>query len=257
MNYLSRNRSRISRQKIYLVTFLFIAGALFLSYFDKVVVAAISPIWKSENAITKSIKNSFSYFRTKSSLINENGELKNRVLTLEDQTQLLANLQTREAELLALLGRTRDRNGVTAGVLVRSPQIPYDTIIIDAGSGEGVKADAKVVLPEGAAIGSVFEIFAHTSKVKLYSTSGEKTNAILERDSVPVILLGEGGGNFRLILPRDARVETGDRVLSADMSGRLLAVVKEIALKPTDPFKEVLLGAPESIFGTRFVEVLP
>lgn len=146
---------------------------------------------------------------------------------------------------------------VVAAVLTHPPQTPYDIIIIDAGSDDSVTIDSEVSLPEGPILGVISEVFSKKAKVKLFSTAGEETSAVLERGSVPVILVGAGGGNFKLILPRDIKAEKGDRILSPGISPRLLAVIEEISVRPTDSFKEVLAKSLTNIFALRFVFVAP
>ena len=106
-------------------------------------------------------------------------------------------------------------------------------------------------------MGTVSEVFPKSAKVKLFSASGDETNAILERHNVPVTLIGAGGGNFRFELPRDMIVETGDRILSSDIAARHLATVGDVSVRPTDSFKEVLAKSPINIFALRFVFVAP
>ena len=165
--------------------------------------------------------------------------------------------QTEVNKLLELLGRKQDSNTVAVAVLTHPPQTPYDTIIIDAGSSESVTLGSEVSLPEGPLLGIVSEVFRNRAKVKLFSSPGEETNAILERDNMPVTLTGRGGGNFRLLLPRDVRVEKGDKILSTNIVPHLLAVVEEISVESTDSFKEVLARSPTNIFTLRFVFVAP
>jgi cell shape-determining protein MreC len=156
-----------------------------------------------------------------------------------------------------LAGRKPSRETIIAGVLTHPPQTPYDVIIIDAGSNDAIEEGKAVYLPEGPSLGVVSEVSNSNSRVRLFSSSGEKTNAVLERHNVPVELEGLGAGNFRLMLPRDAEVEVGDRILSPDISSRLLAVVGDISRSPTDSFKEVRAKSPANIFILRFVFVEP
>ena len=144
-----------------------------------------------------------------------------------------------------------------AAVLTRPPQTPYDVILIDVGSNASITSGSEVSLPEGPILGTVSEVFSKKAKVKLFSTSGEETNAILERGSVPVILVGRGGGNFKITLSRDITVEKGDRILSADVFSRLLAVVEDVSVNSTDSFKEILAKSPANLFSLRFVFVTP
>ena len=142
-------------------------------------------------------------------------------------------------------------------MLTRPPQSPYDLIITDAGEHEHVVIGSRVRLLEGSEIGVVSEVESHFSRVKLFSTSGEKTNAVLERSQIPVVLEGVGGGNFRISVPRDVAVVVGDRILSSALDASLLAVVADIKVTATDSFKEVLARSPANIFSIRFVSISP
>ena len=146
---------------------------------------------------------------------------------------------------------------VVAAVLTHPPQTPYDVIIIDAGSDESIILGSQVHLPEGPVLGVVSEVFPRRARVRLFSAAGEETNAVLERNNIPVVLVGTGGGNFKMILPRDIAVEKGDRILTANITSRLLAVVEEVSIQSTDSFKEVLAKSPTNIFTLRFVFVTP
>ena len=178
-------------------------------------------------------------------------------MTTGNEVLSISKEQTQENILLELVGRKQKSNMVVAAVLTHPPQTPYDVIIIDAGSNESITIGSEVSLPEGPILGVVSEVFSKRAKVKLFSASGEETNAILERNNVPIILVGTGGGNFRLTLPRDIAIEKGDRILSPDITSRLLATVGEVSVRPTDSFKEVLAKGPTNIFALRFVFITP
>lgn len=234
----------------------FLVTAIFFSLLGRFVIPLVSPLWKAENIFTNSVRSSLGFFRTKNSLIAENTALKAQVLSLE--LERLANpSSSASSALYELLGRPKDDGGITATVITHPPQSPYDFIVVDAGSKDTVIMDSTVRLLQGPEIGKIVEVFPSFSKVKLYSSYGEETHAVLERGEVPVVLLGMGAGNFKLEVPRDTEVEVGDRVVSASLSKELLAVVGRVELKPTDSFKEVLAKSPISIFEVRFVTIAP
>ena len=152
----------------------------------------------------------------------------------------------------------RTKSGlIVATVLTYPPQTPYDIIIIDIGSNDSVVIGGEVSMSEGPLLGLVSEVFSRRAKVKLFSASGEETSAILERNDMPITLEGRGGGNFRISLPRDMEIEKGDRILSADISARLMAIVEDVTVQPTDAFKEVLAKSPTNIFALRFFFLAP
>lgn len=224
VNYLPKNRFKHPYfKRIVILVVIFISGAVAFSLFDAVVMSIVSPIWEV----------------TRREVLPPSNE------------------QTQKNILLELVGRKQESDTVIATVLTRPPQTPYDVIVIDAGSNESVSVGSEVSLPEGPILGVVSDVYSKRAKVKLFSASGEETSAVLERNNMPVILVGTGGGNFKLTLPRDMTVEKGDRILSADIAPRHLATVGEINVQPTDSFKEVLARSPTNIFTLRFVFITP
>ena len=258
MNYLPKNRQKSHYSKrIFLLVVLFLAGGLVFTLLDGVLVSALSPIWQVENAGTRVVKNAFENWHSRQALIRENTTLKEKLASAEVELSALYASQGQERTLLELLGRAVPQAGVVASILTYPPQSSYDILVIDAGSRDQVTAGARVFLPEGPELGVVSEVFPSSAKVKLFSTDKEKTNAVLERHNVPVILDGVGAGNFKIIMPRDTEVEIGDRILSAHLAPSLLAVVEDIKVEPTDAFKEVLAKSPVNIFNIRLVLIRP
>src|SRR3989344_1907594 len=158
VNYLQKNRLRHPYlRRILVLVAIFISGAVVFSFFDAAIISIVSPIWKAKNIITGS------------------------------EIPSILKEQTQENILLELVGRKQKANMVVASVLTRPPQTPYDVIVIDAGLNESITIGSEVSLPEGPILGVVSEVFSKSAKVKLFSASGEETNAVLERNNVPVI----------------------------------------------------------------------
>jgi len=247
MKYLPRNRrNNPYSKKILFLAGVFAAGAALFYIAGPLVVPMISPVWQAENIVTKTVSGNFNLLRSKRSLAEENALLKERIASME------AEFSSRSVGEFLSFART---GGITASVVVRPPQSPYDIILVDKGSNDGVINGAKVSMPEGPELGRVVEVFPNQSRVRLWTSSGQKLEAILERFEVPVLLEGMGGGNFLMRIPRETEVMVGDRILSAGTDGGLLAVVGDVELKPTDSFKEVLAKSPISIWTLRFVNI--
>lgn len=216
----------------------------------------ITPLWHGENFVARFINRTGEYFSSHESLVDENLRLRDEVASLSLQISSLNLSLSQEEAFKTLLGRLRKEHEIVATVLTHPPQSPYDLFIIDAGQKDGLKIGSLVKLPEGPILGEVVDLFSDTAKVKLFSTAGEKHEAVLERANVPVVLEGRGGGSFRIIVPRETWVEIGDRVVSADSSYSLLGVVEDIEVAPTDAFKNVLVRGPANIFSVRLVSIL-
>lgn len=256
MNYLPRNRSRHSFLKpVLFLVGVFIFGFFLLRLVGGVLISAATPLWKSENLATAKLSWISDYFRTKGSLMEENNSLRSRVSALELEIASRFSGPAGGASVLEMFGRRESDPDIISTVLVRPPQTPYDTLTIDAGEEDGIRAGAVVSMPEGPVLGTVSEVFKSSAKIKLFSAGGEKTAAILERHGVPVTVEGIGGGNFRIVLSRETEVLRGDRILSADIASNLLGVVGEIIMEPTDSFKEALVISPANIFEVHYVVV--
>lgn len=257
MSYLPKNRFKHPYfRRISALVAVFALGTAIFSFFGAAIISMTAPVWKAENVIIQNLRNGFAFLNSQQTLVKENAALKEKLSSLKIELSL-SNKQAQENILLELAGRKQGSNTIIATVLTHPPQTPYDVIVIDAGDNESITLDSIVSLPEGPILGMVSEVFSKTAKVKLFSAAREETNAILERDNMPITLVGAGGGNFKLILPRDIAVERGDKILSADITARLLAIVEEISIRPTDSFKEVLAKSPANIFVLRFVFVTP
>ncbi len=230
-------------------------GLVLFSFARPLIVSIVSPLWRAENVFSRTMARSFGYFHTQATLVSENASLREKVASLE--IELSARTADSGNSLLEMVGRTRTSTGITTAVLTHPPQSPYDFLVVDAGERDGVVSGARVTLPEGPEVGTVFQTSSNSSRVKLFSASGEKTNAVLERHQVSVVLEGVGAGNFNISVPRETEVVVGDRIISPGLDSTLMAVVEDIKLSSTDSFKEVLAKSPVNIFSVRFVKILP
>lgn len=254
--FLLKNKARDSlKKRLWTVSILFVLGALFFSVLDGAIMKVAEPFWKSQNILAMGVKNTISLFKTKSSLVKENQKLKAEISDYESLLTSLRSVVTRDEALMASLGRPIRQQEVVASVLVHPPLTPYDILIIDAGQNSGLKVGDGVHLLDGGVLGVITETFSRSSRVRLISSSGERTNAVLERHQVPVVLVGQGGGNFKIALQRDVAVEVGDRITSPGIESRLVAIVEDVSMKPTDAFKEVLARSSANIFSIRLVVV--
>ncbi len=258
MKYLPRNRIKghYLRPVLWLGG-IFVVFTLAFALFGNLIIVTISPLWRAENSFSRSLLEVGNFLSIRQDLVKENITLREKLASLELELSTLSISRSEIERLYELLGRQSVVGGITVSVLTHPPQSPYDLIIIDAGSREAMLVGAKVFLPEGPEIGVVTQVFPNFSRVKLLTTSGEKTSAVLERYQIPVILEGLGGGNFKIILPRETEIEVGDRIFSSGLSASLLAIVEEVSLEPTDSFKKVLSRSPANIFSLRFLTVRP
>lgn len=219
-------------------------------------VYSVAPQMWSAGDTTKSAFGSFmTNFRNKDTLVHEN-EILNEAIDLMHAQVLDRNLLVEKVTRLEeALGRVRMDDRVVASVLVGPGRSPYDTLVIDAGTDEGVNVGNQVVYAGSGVIGEIIETTNVTSKVKLLSSPDEEHSVIVGSYYIPVLALGKGMGNFEAKVPQDSRVEIGDRVVS--LKGNLiLGTVSLVEEKPAEPVKRIFFRVPFNITEIRSVEVI-
>ena len=189
----------------------------------------------------------FSYLHSKKTLQDNNVRLEkeNAILRMQmDAYRLVLDENTRIKEALGQLDSTENILGT---VISKPSQTPYDTILINVGAQSGVVADSLVYVQGMIPVGTVSRVFETSSIVTLFSTPGQKTVVRLEEGGGDFELIGRGGGNFELELPRDALITQGAHVYLPGMTGFYVATVGPVVSDPRDPYKKVLLTSPVNI----------
>lgn len=211
------------------------------------------PIWQGRAALFEGWGNFKAVFSSKETLQNENAALKEQLASYDNLILSCRAVISSRDDLLSAFGRSASSTRVASSVLVHPPETIYDLLVLDAGEREGIKIGDTVRLPQGGAIGRVSEVAAHTSKATLYTSDGVKTEAILERNQIPLTLTGRGGGNFEASLPRDVAIMAGDKILSPEIRSEMIGIVGDVSAAATDSFQHILIRSPENMYTLRFV----
>ncbi len=162
-------------------------------------------------------------------------------------------------ELKVRLGRDAARSVILAGVLQRPPATPYDTLMVDAGAAEGVRAGDFVSAGGTARIGTVAEVYAHTSRVILFSAPGQTYDVLLHLSSttqtVPVSMQGQGSGSFIGQVPAGTPVRVGDSLVFPGIASALAGSVSSVNFDPKQSFATLYARLPVDLLSLRFVEI--
>lgn len=188
-------------------------------------------------------------------LIKENEELKRTLISNEGKYLQTDLLRKENEELKKLLGRENTANLILAQILKKPPLSAYDTLIVDTGSEEGIKEGNRVYALGSIPIGEIIEVTGKTSKVRLYSSAGEKYPVFIGSTSVETAALGKGGGAFEASVPRDTTIVPGDVVTIPSLNDAFLGIVQDIISEPSHPFATVLFSQPVNIYELRWVEI--
>ncbi len=225
------------------------------STLSQAVYSIMPSIWNTGDATGDAFGAFLTNFKNKDTLVKEN-EILNETITIMETKVLDRNLLAEKVTKLEdALGRVRSDDRVVANVFVGPGRSPYDTLIIDAGTDEGVNIGDMVVYTGSGVIGEIVESNQSSSKVKLYSSPGEEHMVYAGSHYLPVLALGRGMGNFEAKVPQDSAVDVGDNVVTAKRNlifGKIFLVEE----KPAEPFKRIFFRVSFNITEIQSVEVI-
>jgi cell shape-determining protein MreC len=228
-------------------------GVWWLWGFLLVILVAAAALWRTPlNGFFWGVLAPLSHLRDTAGAAQES-VLASTTAALADRTALYQeNLQ-----LKAMLGRSASVPQVLAGVLERPPQTPYDTLTIDAGTEDGVVDGDWVAASGGAVIGSVRDAAAHTAQVQLLSSPGAQYQGLLTASgtSVPVTLVGQGGGSLSTQVPAGTSVAIGAPVQIPGIAEGIEGSVSAISQKQGESFITLYLQLPANPAQLQYVEV--
>jgi rod shape-determining protein MreC len=227
-----------------------------VDFFANTLGTVVTPVAeRGGNSIEASVR-SAGFFSDKDELLKENAQLKNDILSLSLKIMDRNLLAEENQELKQSLGRDEETQRVLATVLTRPASSPYGTVLLDVGTFDGVGVGDRVVR-EQVVLGEVVRVHEMTALVQPYASAGVRFTALLGTDTVvPIVVVGRGGGNYLIEIPRDTRVAVGDEVTLPALAPYLLGTVEFIDIQSNDPFKQILFKTPVSLDTIRSVEVV-
>lgn len=270
-------KNKYLKYALFVAVFLFLMSLGVFRGFSYVGHFVFRPVLVLGHSVGGKFSNISSYFSSKKSLLAENAELKEKLYEQEARLTNYNSLLEENIKIKEILGRKissglSEKGMILSAILSKPNQSPYDTLVIDTGSKEGVLVDQRVFAFGDIPIGRVKEVYYRSAKVVLFSSPGEKTNV-----SVPLSLpgnkdiissdennktsdtfmeaVGRGGGNFEMILPRDFILKKGTEVVLPDISPLVLGIVETIITDPRDSFQKALLVSPVNIQEIKFVQI--
>lgn len=197
------------------------------------------------------------YFKSKKTLSQENEILKKEVESLSLEI-LNTKYLTEETEKLRNIFKNvpmdSGKDFILANILAKPNRSLYDTLLIDMGQEEGIGVGDMVFAMGNIPIGKIDTVYSHSSKVTLFSTSKEKTDVVVGKDLFMQVI-GRGGGNFEMILPRDFVLDIDTMVSLPGSSHAVLGVVETIISDPRDAYQKALIVSPVNIQEIRLVQI--
>ena len=260
MNYRPQNnRDNQNTWKPVIVTCVILALAGIFYFFapnftSETLYTIARPIWNAESFVVQKFTDIASIIKDKKRLTNENITLQ-RELDETRATLLTLDAYKKENEdLKALAGRTSSDIRVLAVILAKPNSSTYDSLILDVGKNNGIRAGDTVAVGDYI-IGTVHDAYPNYSKAILFSNPGETINVRIGA-GISASATGRGGGNFLIKLPKEIPVKVGDSVSLPEINIKLFGIVENIDVTETSSFQYILFKLPVNVNSLNWVEVI-
>lgn len=249
---------RVSQRTIVITAGIGVLGAVVLLSPARALVTRgierVAPgVWGAGSSAGVSVRTFFDSFRAKESLVKENDTLREELALLKAHVLDRNLLEERIVELEEILGRARSDDRIMARVLATPGRSPYGVLVIDIGEDYGIGEGDRVMYGESV-IGEIADIYAYSSKVRLFSSPGEELEVRIGTTVIPAVAKGRGMGNFEARVPRQSAIFLKDDVITPE--GYLLGTVGAVIEDEGMPFVQVLIATPFNIAQIRTVEVV-
>jgi hypothetical protein len=212
------------------------------------------PIHRVESWIAYSSDSFPQFFRDRDALIEELNGYK-YTQSAQSGDKLTADLLSKENVVLrGLLGEDGSER-ILAGVIGRPSTIPYDVLVIDRGSEEGIEVGAPVFIGDNAVIGVVQKVFAHSAVVVLVTTPKFVSSVYIVGPNIYTNAEGIGGGQLRIGVPQGIPLAIGNPVILPGVDSGIYGEIHHVVSEPSLPEQQAYVSPEVPLSGLRFVSV--
>jgi rod shape-determining protein MreC len=229
---------------------------------ENLILRPVTPVQDHLSGLANDLNDLVQTFRDLQELRHRNEQLQSLADSLMIETVRLKELESENETLRQLLEFTQANptSGYRAAEVVghvigQDPSNLLRSIIIDAGTGDGVAEGMPVVTDRGL-VGRIVEVSSRSSKVLLITDVSSSVNAIIQSSRATGIVEGKvDGGLMMKYIPQTVTVNVGDIILTSGLGatfpkrlviGQVTAVQKldiemfqRAEIKPTVDFERL------------------
>ena len=204
------------------------------------------------------------YFTLQEKLVNENEELRRKVLEQSAAAQELKLLRSEQEQLHALkAARGKYDGGIVAEVLYNARNPFTRKIVIDKGAVEGAVPGMPVIDGTGV-VGQVTTVSSFASEVTLVTEKDQSVPVMILRNGVRGVAVGSGkDGSIDVpFMPASADIQVGDIFVTSGIDqtyppGLLVARVEVADKNPARVFAKIGARPAAGVESHRYVMLLP
>lgn len=198
-----------------------VRGGVAASAVAGVAGTASRPAVFAERSVSGTIMAVLHFFRDLNADETERVTLRREATRLSGELGRTKELAQENVRLRRLLGMREDLVPKSLGASVVSAQLAGQSrlIVVDRGSGDGVRPDMAVVA-WGGAIGRVVSVDRDYARVRLLTDPNSGAAGVVVRSRAEGMVVGRGSDPMELIyVPKYADVVVGDRVITSGLDG--------------------------------------
>lgn len=207
-----------------------------------------SPLFTASNALG-------GVSRTFLGSFNDAASLTLRVDRLMAETAALQNENATLKARLEAYGALGDRPGIIAGVVSRPPQSAYDTLVIAAGTREGVTVGMEAFAEGDVPVGVVDTVWENFARITLFSAPQRETAGWVGPHSTAITINGLGGGALSASAAAAANIVVGDLVYVPGPGALLLGRVRDVETSPSSSSVLIRIVPAVNLFNVTWVTV--
>lgn len=208
----------------------------------------LAPLESGATTVFNKIGGITGYFTGYGALVKERDGLQEEVAALRQENDLLKDEQLENVRLKKLLvmkeGMAQQWQMIAANVIGRDLNNWYHSILIDRGSGDGLKKDMVVINYDGL-VGRIIALSQNSAEVLLLPGREGAVGALVQISRTSGIIEGTGSeGYLRMVhLPHDAEVRENQIVLTSGLGGVFpaglrIGFITEIMVEPNGLMKQ-------------------
>lgn len=214
----------------------------------------VAPINISKTWVSESGNSLPQYLRNRSELIDEISDLRLQIAETSGDRSTVKTLAKENQELRSLLGDDGEER-ILAGVIGRPGVLPYDSLMIDQGTADGVVNGAPVYIGDNTVIGIIKNATVHTSLVELVTTTGFEATVYIIGPDIYTNAVGVGGGQFRVGVPQGILLQEGDLVVLPSLTSGVYGEISLVKSEASRPEQYGYVSPKTPIASMRLVSV--
>lgn len=211
------------------------------------------PFWFIRDEVSIKYGYVVTALRSKAALEAENSHLKDVLDEVSLEAYSRDQLREENDNLKAMLGRETEYTYTISRILSAPPVSPYDTLLVDAGTEQGVFVGMQAHSQGDFKVGEVTRVWGRTALVSLYSTPNTQLSVTVGSSSIPAVAWGIGGGNLRVILPRGVAVKVGDLISIPALSPEYAGTVDAIDRPEGSSLEAIYIRLPFDVYKEKWL----